>query len=152
MFRALGAGFVACWLAACVPPAPPPGSQMQLCRGGQNRDRGVDCRELGPMANPAPAVTRPAPGPDAGDQDRAARPAGPRSSSTAAGAAPFEGWPAGSSPREVGARVAKNYLARPLSLGAPMHYAEACTWYGALTTAKLLGDVPMETALVARFS
>ena len=33
-----------------------------------------------------------------------------------------------------------------------MHYAEACTWYGALTTANLLGDAALETALVARFS
>jgi len=48
--------------------------------------------------------------------------------------------------------VVRNYLARPLALGEPMHYAEACTWYGALTTAKLLGDTGLETALIARFS
>jgi unsaturated rhamnogalacturonyl hydrolase len=64
----------------------------------------------------------------------------------------FDAWPAGSSPREVGARVVRNYLSRPLALGAPMHYAEACTWYGALTTAKLLGDTALEAALVARFA
>ncbi|HXU02631.1 MAG TPA: glycoside hydrolase family 88 protein [Polyangia bacterium] len=66
--------------------------------------------------------------------------------------AAFEGWPAGTSPQEIGERVARNYAARPLALGAPMHYAEACTWYGALTTAKLLGDAPLEKALIARFS
>jgi rhamnogalacturonyl hydrolase YesR len=69
-----------------------------------------------------------------------------------AAAVPFTGWPAGSSPQEVGARVARNYLARPLDLHTPMHYAEACTWYGALTTAKLLGDAGLEAALIARFS
>ena len=48
--------------------------------------------------------------------------------------------------------MARNYLARPLALGSPMHYAEACTWYGALTTAKLTGDTALETALIARFA
>ena len=33
-----------------------------------------------------------------------------------------------------------------------MHYAEACTWYGALTTAKLTGDTALENALIARFA
>ena len=63
----------------------------------------------------------------------------PRASAVT-GAGLFDSWPAGSSPQEIGARVARNYLARPLALGTPMHYAEACTWYGALTTAKLTGD------------
>ena len=58
----------------------------------------------------------------------------------------------GSSPQEIGARVARNYLARPLALGSPMHYAEACTWYGALTTAKLTGDTALENGLIARFA
>ena len=40
--------------------------------------------------------------------------------------------------------MVRNYLARPLVLGEPMHYAQACTWYGALTTAKLLGDARLE--------
>jgi rhamnogalacturonyl hydrolase YesR len=48
--------------------------------------------------------------------------------------------------------VAKNYADRRLSLTAPLHYAEACTWYGALTTAALLGDAPLEAALAARFA
>jgi len=33
-----------------------------------------------------------------------------------------------------------------------MHYAEACTWYGALTTTKLTGDTALEQALIARFA
>jgi len=33
-----------------------------------------------------------------------------------------------------------------------MHYAEACTWYGALTTAKLSGDAALEKGLIARFA
>jgi rhamnogalacturonyl hydrolase YesR len=32
-----------------------------------------------------------------------------------------------------------------------MHYAEACTWYGAMTTAELLRDDALEEALIARF-
>jgi unsaturated rhamnogalacturonyl hydrolase len=50
-------------------------------------------------------------------------------------------WPAGSSPREVGLRLAEKYLATPhkssgdIALtGAPshIHYAETCTWLGSL--------------------
>jgi rhamnogalacturonyl hydrolase YesR len=132
-------------------PAPSPaatGPKAELCREGSNNDREAQCRELGPLPNPAFAVSGPAVAPDAPATSRGARMPSPPASTTAS----FESWPAGTSPREVGARVARNYLARPLALGAPMHYAEACTWYGALTTAKLLGDAGLDAALVARFA
>ena len=96
------------------------------------------------LANTSPAASTSAPGADTVASNRGAR--------AHVHPSPFEGWPAGSSPREIGVRVVRNYLARPLSLTAPMHYAEACTWYGALTTAKLLGDTALDAALVARFS
>ncbi len=63
-----------------------------------------------------------------------------------------ETWPAGCAPDEVARRVARNYVARPLSLTAPIHYAEACTWYGALTVARLVADRGLEASLVARFA
>jgi unsaturated rhamnogalacturonyl hydrolase len=135
-----------------------PRAQAAACREGPGRDRDARCRELGSVSNPAPAVTGPEAGPQAVASNRGVPAFVPRSTATAAAmgvtpqATQFDAWPAGTSPQEVGARVAKNYLARPLALGAPMHYAEACTWYGALTTAKLLGDAPLDTALIARFS
>jgi rhamnogalacturonyl hydrolase YesR len=77
------------------------------------------------------------------------------------GAAPapdaFASWPAGASPTEIGARVAKNYLARPLPSGA-ITYSEACTWYGALAFATLAGatspktDASLDDQLIARFA
>jgi rhamnogalacturonyl hydrolase YesR len=74
-----------------------------------------------------------------------------RSSRAAAPAAALLGdWPAGRSPQEVGRRVIANYLARALPAGE-MHYAEACTWYGALTTARLTGDAALSARLVQRF-
>jgi rhamnogalacturonyl hydrolase YesR len=99
------------------------------------------------LSNPAPTATIPALGAGAVTSNR-----GARGEARSAAPALFESWPAGSSPREIGLRVVRNYLARPLSLTAPMHYAEACTWYGALTMAKLLGDTALDAALVARFS
>jgi rhamnogalacturonyl hydrolase YesR len=104
-------------------------------------------REWKTLSNSPLADTGATPGPDA--SNRGTLGSTPRAQ---AAAVPFTGWPAGSSPHEVGARVARNYLARPLDLHMPMHYAEACTWYGALTTARLLGDAALEAALIARFS
>jgi len=65
-------------------------------------------------------------------------------------AAPLGEWPAGTSPQEVGRRLIANYLARPLPTGE-MHYAEASTWYGALTTAELIGDAALTKRLIKRF-
>jgi rhamnogalacturonyl hydrolase YesR len=63
---------------------------------------------------------------------------------------PLGDWPPGKSPAEIGRRLVANYLQRPLPAGE-MHYAEACTWYGALTTARLMSETALGTRLVARF-
>ena len=55
-------------------------------------------------------------------------------------------------PEEIARRAIRNYVARPLSLTAPMHYAEACTWTGALSAARVLADQALEASLVARFA
>lgn len=66
----------------------------------------------------------------------------------------FGSWPSGASPQEIGRRVAANFVPRPHlpswdDIG--IHYAEACTWYGALTFAKLTNDAALQTQLVDRF-
>ena len=75
---------------------------------------------------------------------------------------PFAAWPAGATPREIGQRVAANFAARPLQYEVPdpndsyqsqhVHYAEVCTWYGALSVAELTGDRGLETRLVRKFA
>src|SRR5215471_1060258 len=62
----------------------------------------------------------------------------------------FGDWPSGTSPEEVGRRLIANYLERALPAGE-MHYAEASTWYGALTTAQLIGDAALRERLIKRF-
>jgi unsaturated rhamnogalacturonyl hydrolase len=61
-------------------------------------------------------------------------------------------WPAGSSPQEIARRLVQNYLNRSLSLSAEMHYAEVCTWYGSLTSTKLIPDTALDTMLINRFA
>lgn len=87
-------------------------------------------------AGAAPAPSAPSP--------KTTTPAAPGSA-----AALFGDWPAGSSPQEIGGRIIENYLGRPLPTGE-MHYAEACTWYGSLTTATLMGDRALRAGLRAR--
>ena len=65
-----------------------------------------------------------------------------------------EGWPAGKSPEEIGRRVAENFLAREDMLMPPdqvIHYAQVCTWHGALTFAELTQDVALQDKLIARY-
>lgn len=77
----------------------------------------------------------------------------------ASAATPFDfgPWPAGTSPQEIGKRVAANFLARPHSnfdhKTPPrfITYPETCTWYGALTFAQLTGDKDLQAKLVERF-
>ena len=64
----------------------------------------------------------------------------------------FSNWPAGSSPQEIGRRLVMNYLARTLDLQTPMHYAEVGTWYGALTTTKLIPEATLDANLITRFA
>src|SRR5215212_1723962 len=73
----------------------------------------------------------------------------------------FKNWPAGSSPREVGKRVAENWVARSFEFeqmvttdGVPkarrqfVIYPEICAWYGALTVARLTKDRDLTARLV----
>jgi rhamnogalacturonyl hydrolase YesR len=69
--------------------------------------------------------------------------------------ADFTNWPAGTSPQEVGKRVTENFVARRLSCDtnpkAEVHYAEACTWYGALEVAQLTRDEVLKSSLIKKF-
>ena len=59
-------------------------------------------------------------------------------------------WPPGARPEQIGKSVAENFVVRPLG-EAPMHYAQACAWYGALSVAERTGDEDLTGRLVARF-
>lgn len=69
----------------------------------------------------------------------------------------FQSWPAGTSPQEVGRRVAEHFAASPhQNFGRKeppkfITYPEVCTWYGALTFAQLTGDKELTGKLVQRF-
>ena len=69
----------------------------------------------------------------------------------------FDDWPKGSSPREIGKRVAERFVMTPhTNFGRPtpprsITYPETCTWYGALTFAKLTKDKALVSKLIARF-
>jgi unsaturated rhamnogalacturonyl hydrolase len=66
--------------------------------------------------------------------------------------AEFSGWPAGTSPADVGRRVAENFVARPFERPAAfIIYPEVCTWYGALTVSQLLDDRDLRARLVQKF-
>ncbi len=69
----------------------------------------------------------------------------------------FSNWPAGTSPNEIGKRVAERFVGgshansgRP---DAPQYitYPEAVAWYGALTFAQLSGDKDLSARLIQRF-
>lgn len=67
---------------------------------------------------------------------------------------PFDDWPAGKSPVEIGRRVAENFLVRPhmpMWEDTVIHYAEAVAWYGALTFARAAGDETLQRRAVERF-
>ena len=63
----------------------------------------------------------------------------------------FANWPKGSSPQEVGKRLAEHFVTSPHQDAASMHYAEICTWYGALTFAQLTHDDALRKELITRF-
>jgi unsaturated rhamnogalacturonyl hydrolase len=68
----------------------------------------------------------------------------------------FDKWPAGSSPKEVGKRVAENFLARKFEFETGKRqyviYPEICAWYGSLNVAQLTGDKELERKLIDKFS
>jgi len=63
----------------------------------------------------------------------------------------FANWPAGSSPREVGKRVADHFVVSPHQNPKRIVYPEVCTWYGALTFASLSQDKDLTARLIKRF-
>ena len=65
-------------------------------------------------------------------------------------------WPAGSSPQEIGKKIAEHFLVSPHPADAyaskpHIPYFEVCTWYGALTFAKETGDKQLADSLALRF-
>ncbi len=69
----------------------------------------------------------------------------------------FKKWPAGSSPQEVGKKVAERLVTSPhQNFGQPLPpsqitYPEVVTWYGALTFAKVTSDKALNAQLIQRF-
>jgi unsaturated rhamnogalacturonyl hydrolase len=69
----------------------------------------------------------------------------------------FSKWPAGTSPKEIGKRVAEHFVSGPHTnfgrSGTPafITYPESVAWYGALTLAELSGDRDLSSRLVQRF-
>ena len=68
-------------------------------------------------------------------------------------AAAFTNWPAGTTPAEVGKRVAENYAARRFQWETDpkrksVIYPEICGWYGALEVARLLPDADLQARLI----
>jgi len=69
----------------------------------------------------------------------------------------FAKWPAGSSPKEIGKRVAEHFAETPHTnfnrTTPPAHitYPESVAWYGALTFARLSGNADLGKKLVERF-
>ncbi|MCD2422598.1 glycoside hydrolase family 88 protein [Niabella pedocola] len=70
----------------------------------------------------------------------------------------FKSWPTGSSPKEIGDRIAARFIITPHTNfnrpGPPksITYPETCTWYGALTFAKETGNKALVRQLADRFT
>lgn len=79
------------------------------------------------------------------------------SSSSFAQSANLTKWPKGTSPEEVGKRVAARFVATPhTNFNRPtppsvITYPETCTWYGALKFAKASGNDGLRDDLIKRF-
>ena len=63
----------------------------------------------------------------------------------------FSNWPAGTSPQEVGKRVAEHFVTSPHQYTPTLHYAEVATWYGSLTFAQLTHDDKLRNELITKF-
>ena len=75
---------------------------------------------------------------------------------TATAPSALSGWPAGTSPSEIGKRVAENFVARALNYQQDPRrryviYPEVCTSYGALTVAQLTHDQDLTDRLIRKF-
>ena len=62
----------------------------------------------------------------------------------------FGNWPVGTSPQEVGKRLAEHFVTSPHQYGN-ITYREVAAWYGALTFAQLTGDSGLRNRLINRF-
>lgn len=71
--------------------------------------------------------------------------------------ADLKNWPKGTSPKEIGIRVADHFVVTPhTNFGRPtppkvITYPESCAWYGALTFAKASGNKKLTQRLAERF-
>lgn len=71
--------------------------------------------------------------------------------------ADLKNWPKGSSPKEIGTRVADHFVVTPhtnFGKSTPprvITYPESCAWYGALTFAKASGNKQLTKNLAERF-
>jgi len=67
----------------------------------------------------------------------------------------FSNWPAGRSPKEIGKRLAENFVKRDFEFQSGKHqfviYPEACAWYGSLNVAREIADRDLSTRLVQKF-
>ncbi len=67
----------------------------------------------------------------------------------------FGKWPAGTSPQEIGKRVAENFVVRQLEFAQGKRqyviYPEVCAWYGSLTVARLTKDDDLKARLIRKF-
>lgn len=69
----------------------------------------------------------------------------------------FKSWPKGASPTEIGQRIASRFIVTPhtnFNRNTPpkvITYPETCTWYGALTFAKVTGNKALTRQLADRF-
>ena len=67
----------------------------------------------------------------------------------------FGDWPAGTSPKEVGMRLAENFAKRDLEFQSGKRpfviYPEACAWYGALNVAKEIKERDLSKRLTSKF-
>ena len=67
----------------------------------------------------------------------------------------FSKWPAGTSPQEVGRRVAENFVVRKFEYAEGKRqyviYPEVCAWYGSLTVAQLTTDNDLKARLIQKF-
>jgi len=65
---------------------------------------------------------------------------------------PLGDWPAGTSPAEIGRRLADNFAARAFERPTGfIIYPEVCAWYGSLAVAQLTRDKELQARLVRKF-
>jgi rhamnogalacturonyl hydrolase YesR len=66
----------------------------------------------------------------------------------------FGNWPVGTPPKEVGKRLAENFVKRTFEYESGKRefviYPEACTWYGALNVAKYIRDKDLQNRLITK--